>query len=150
MDDEARAGYWVGRYQYNARVREGCKRKPTGPSGPDDQDYIWDIDAQNVLQLYLDLRPPTGSHLRMLGQIVDGVLQCWRADGKDRAQHEHPHLKCYTIARYPIVHAARFGFRAIQLNGGEPISVERLLAMPEVPKKYRNTFERQIQIKETA
>jgi hypothetical protein len=148
IDDEGRAAYWTGHFYRFAELRKGGTRKPKGPEGYNDPNYQWRIDVPNALQILLKYQPPSGFQHRMLGELDGGVLRIWRsyltADG-----HEHPVLKCYTIARYPIVRAEEFGFQAIQVNEGGPlITVEALLEMPEVPTKYRHTFERQIQIVE--
>jgi hypothetical protein len=126
VDDEARAAFWVGHYQW------------------------FDYTCETALQIFLRQRPRTGSSHRMMGEVKDGVLWTWRADGNRSHLHKHPRLHCYTIAFYPIAHAAEFGFHAVSLNDRPGlITVEELLQMPEVPKSMRGGYERAIQLPKT-
>jgi hypothetical protein len=122
IDDEALAAYWVGPWQR------------------------WNHTAENALQIYLNLRPRTGYRHRLVGRVLpDGILECWRDDSKGTL-HWHPKLECWTIARYAILNAARFGFHAVRVNAEQVITVDELLAAPEVPKEERGPYERQLQI----
>ena len=132
-DDEGNAAYWVGLMQ--------LYKRPVGNG-----EFKFLIDEKNALQIYLNRRPLHGHQHRMIGRVTPArILECWRLSGEDTL-HVHPRLQCWTIARYPIVNAARFGFNAIQINNRRIIPVELLLVMPEVPAKERGGYERQIQI----
>lgn len=122
LDDEARAAYWVGLYE------------------------MWGSHVECALNIVLDHYPESGHRHRMIGQVKDGILDTWRADGHNISLHWHPRLDCYTIARYPIVNAARYGFDAIQINARAVVPVSEIMEWPEVPAKERGGYERQIQL----
>jgi hypothetical protein len=134
LDDEARAAYWVGPF------RRWPKKDPVT------LEEKYEIDLRDALQLALDHYPETGNRHRMLGEIKDRILYTTRAKKNGATLHWHPRLNCYTVARWPILHASRFGFHAIEINGHSPVPVNYLLQQPEVPPKERGGYERQIQI----
>ena len=153
FDEECRAAFWVGPWRRGARLKEGCKHR-NGPWKPltaeEESNYTWELDSKNGLQMFLRNQPCgkggkiSSSRRRFLGEIGGGVLDTWRLENNRR--HYHPKLGLFCIAKYVIVHAATFGFHAVEINEHLRFSVADILAMPEVPTEFRGPFETQFQI----
>ena len=135
LDEEAYGAYGVGHFLWGGPTKD-----------PVSGEARYKIDVADALILILHFYPRTGLRHRMLGVIQDRILHAHRDDESKVSLHWHPKLDCYTIARWPIVNAARYGFDAIEINGRAPISVGEIMEWPEVPAKLRGGYERQLQL----
>lgn len=140
MDEDARALYWVGPWDYKRWVKDEKGKYKKDDSG--ENYFVWERDPMPAIHIHLGAFRPrpsvlqiAGAH-RCLGFLEDKKVLTSRYANRNW----HRKLHGYTVNVHILQNAERFGFEEIDING-KSYSVKYLLTCPRVPRKDSGGYE---------
>jgi hypothetical protein len=150
MDEDARALYWVGPWDFKRYVKDEKGKYKKDESG--NAVTVIERDPLPAIHIHLgafQLSPRASSRLnsglhvagphRCLGYLEDKKLLTTRV----YERNWHPRLHGWTVNLHILQNAERFGFEAMEVNG-KLYSVEYLLTCPEVSRRDSGGYEKNL------
>jgi hypothetical protein len=150
MDEDARALYWVGPWDYRRYVKDEKGRYKKDDKG--NPAIKIERDPMPAIHIHLGafkstpralFRRRSGLHVagphRCLGFLEAKKLLTTRV----YQRNWHPRLHGWTVNLHILRNANRFGFDAMEING-KSYTVECLLTCPEVPRKESGGYEKNL------
>jgi len=150
MDEDARALYWIGPWDFKRFLKDEKGKYIKDDSG--NNKFELEREPQPAIHIYLagfQFSPRALNRIQM-GLFAAGAHRClgYLDDKKLLTsrwveRNWHPRLHGWTVNLHILQNAERFGFEAIEVNG-KLYSVENLLTCPEVSRKDSGGYEKNL------
>lgn len=140
MDEDARALYWVGPWDFKRWAKDEKGEYKKDDAGEHYQEWV--RDPLPAIHIHLGAFKPRPSVLRIapahrcIGYLEDRKLLTTRLVHRNW----HKRLRGYTVNLHILQNANRFGFDEVDING-KLYSVEYLLTCPPVPRRESGGYE---------